>query len=270
MSSWDAEVLADGRLRAECGALDAALGRVQEAALFRSRQWALATLERRFAAALRLVFHRQRRELLNRLAAADRGDWGAAVDGALALTRPAMVAVLTRFASDGLRAGWRQSAAALDAGVAFDPASDDVAAHLAGLDDLATQIDAVTSERVLAIIGPSVSESAIPAEMRGRLRLLYDGFASVAGVADRALTIAGDVLHHAWEEGRRIVAGIVHATSAPVEKEWRILADDRTCRICAGNAGAGWIAADVAFPSGHQRPAAHPRCRCSVALRRGT
>ena len=37
------------------------------------------------------------------------------------------------------------------------------------------------------------------------------------------------------------------------------------CPICAGNEGDGVIPIDQAFSSGHDRPPAHPNCRCAVA-----
>ena len=45
-------------------------------------------------------------------------------------------------------------------------------------------------------------------------------------------------------------------------KEW-IVSDP--CPICAGNEGDGVIPIDESFSSGHDRPPAHPNCRCAVA-----
>lgn len=51
--------------------------------------------------------------------------------------------------------------------------------------------------------------------------------------------------------------------SGAVAKEWETVgADD----ICAVNASEGIIPITQAHASGHQRPAAHPRCRCSERL----
>ncbi|MGD9613828.1 MAG: phage portal protein [Alphaproteobacteria bacterium] len=46
------------------------------------------------------------------------------------------------------------------------------------------------------------------------------------------------------------------------KKEW--LPAFGACIICLNNAAIGAIPLDKQFPSGHQRPGAHPRCRCSL------
>jgi len=45
-------------------------------------------------------------------------------------------------------------------------------------------------------------------------------------------------------------------------KEW-VTSDP--CPICAGNEGDGVIPIDDSFSSGHDRPPAHPNCRCALA-----
>lgn len=45
-------------------------------------------------------------------------------------------------------------------------------------------------------------------------------------------------------------------------KEWESLAG--ACRVCTANVAAGRIGIKDLFPSGHAKPAAHPRDRCSV------
>lgn len=47
-------------------------------------------------------------------------------------------------------------------------------------------------------------------------------------------------------------------------KGWLTAFDQRVCPICGGNEDAGPIPLGEAFPSGHQRPPAHPRCRCGL------
>jgi hypothetical protein len=47
-------------------------------------------------------------------------------------------------------------------------------------------------------------------------------------------------------------------------KCWITAQDHRVCIACQQNQWAGWIPIDVLFPSGHDRPPAHPRCRCAA------
>jgi hypothetical protein len=48
------------------------------------------------------------------------------------------------------------------------------------------------------------------------------------------------------------------------EKSWLAGGPD-PCEICQGNDEMGAIALEAAFPSGHDRPTAHPNCACSVS-----
>lgn len=45
-------------------------------------------------------------------------------------------------------------------------------------------------------------------------------------------------------------------------KRWETMRDERVEQICLGNESAGTIPINQAFPSGHDRPLAHPLCRC--------
>ncbi len=48
-------------------------------------------------------------------------------------------------------------------------------------------------------------------------------------------------------------------------KYWQITSE--ACDLCQGNADAGVIALDDAFPSGDDSPPGHPRCRCNLSFR---
>ena len=49
-----------------------------------------------------------------------------------------------------------------------------------------------------------------------------------------------------------------------IAKYWKTRNDDRVDQVCINNQAAGWILFDQLFPSGHSRPLAHPKCRCST------
>ena len=53
-----------------------------------------------------------------------------------------------------------------------------------------------------------------------------------------------------------------------MEKEWSTVGDDNVCEICQRNEDTGWIPINQPFPSGHQRPLAHSKCRCDMLTRR--
>jgi hypothetical protein len=45
-------------------------------------------------------------------------------------------------------------------------------------------------------------------------------------------------------------------------KHWRTVRDDNVCEQCMANERAGWIEAMEPYPSGHDEPPAHDKCRC--------
>ena len=49
------------------------------------------------------------------------------------------------------------------------------------------------------------------------------------------------------------------------QKVWITGEDERVCDVCGANEAAGIIAVSESFPSGHNAPPAHPRCRCTVS-----
>lgn len=54
-----------------------------------------------------------------------------------------------------------------------------------------------------------------------------------------------------------------HASGVVWGKRW--LVGFGACPVCLANAAAGPIALAATFPSGDQRPTAHPHCRCALA-----
>lgn len=78
--------------------------------------------------------------------------------------------------------------------------------------------------------------------------------------ADRAATIARTEL--AFANSRGAMEG--YRASGVVEKKVWLLGEE-ACDECQGNADAGEIPLDDAFPSGDDAPPAHPRCVCDCA-----
>jgi hypothetical protein len=83
----------------------------------------------------------------------------------------------------------------------------------------------------------------------------------------RIPTIAQYELFQAYESGGYSASGYYSATGIPIEKLWVTMRDKRVEPICRENEMAGWLPSDQAYPSGHQMPLAHVRCRCVQGFR---
>ena len=82
------------------------------------------------------------------------------------------------------------------------------------------------------------------------------------------LLVAVTEVGNAYEAGTAGTIRQLEQTGLAMEKSWLTVGDDRVDDECAGNEAAGWIPATAAFPSGHDRPLAHPACRCTLLFRR--
>lgn len=64
--------------------------------------------------------------------------------------------------------------------------------------------------------------------------------------------------------GEGSLAGFRRARDLGIKLKKQWLDDPLACPTCRGNAEAGPIDVDDAFPSGDQTVPAHPRCSCDV------
>lgn len=78
----------------------------------------------------------------------------------------------------------------------------------------------------------------------------------------RARIIARTEAINAANAGTEIGQRQAQAMGVRIEKTW-IAAPD-ACGICLENAAFGAIELDEVFPSGHEKPTAHPNCRCTL------
>ncbi len=74
----------------------------------------------------------------------------------------------------------------------------------------------------------------------------------------RAAKIASTEAVNAYQAGMYNYA----VSSGAVGKEWQAIKG--ACRICMGNVAVGIIPLKESFPSGHQKPSAHPYDRCGL------
>lgn len=58
------------------------------------------------------------------------------------------------------------------------------------------------------------------------------------------------------------IRGVLAARQGMSHKRWETMRDPKVEQVCLDNEAAGTIPINQAFPSGHDRPLAHPLCRC--------
>lgn len=159
----------------------------------------------------------------------------------------------------GLEAGGVALAAQLDLAISFDLQHPRAAAWMAerGL-ERAKLIQGTTREELRGLLVRAVGEGwgvdRTSREIRGR----WKEFSS-----SRAELIAQAELGEAYEAGQRVAAQEAEARGVKLVKSWLTSGDGKVTAGCRGNAGAGWIGVEEAFPSGHQHPLRFPRCRCT-------
>lgn len=78
---------------------------------------------------------------------------------------------------------------------------------------------------------------------------------------ERAELIANTEISNANSEGSMQGYRQAEETGLTVLKGW--LCEPDACDVCLENEAAGFIPLDETFPSGHERPVAHPNCRCT-------
>lgn len=79
---------------------------------------------------------------------------------------------------------------------------------------------------------------------------------------NRAKLIAQNEAAQAYEAGNRGFIDGLSDLGVVMVKKWMNSEDDKVSAGCKTNTAAGWIPLNQAFPSGHQHPTRHPKCRC--------
>lgn len=126
-------------------------------------------------------------------------------------------------------------------------------------------IHAFTRKRVRSIVSSGLSQGI-------GLAAIYAEVASQRQAGVFSLARAGGIgryeSENAFIDGRRsAVRTFAGREGKRVEKRSVTVGDDRVEEICEGNERAGWIPEDEAFPSGHDAPLYHNRCRCDLDVR---
>lgn len=88
-----------------------------------------------------------------------------------------------------------------------------------------------------------------------------------AHIDSRAHLIAVTEAGNAALEGQLIVAQDLQDAGVTMEKSWSTVGDDKVTAECKANEDQGFIALNLPFQSGHQRPLRFPGCRCDLITR---
>lgn len=264
-----------------------------EVAAKRRKAKALGPLERRLVAALRRAFKAQERELLKRFAKAKKRftaaeayewnrigmmqeaaepDWDELLDEALLATIQGFLGPLEQFIALAISAGATEVLAQLSITDAFDlpnPRAAGYAENYAA--ELVSKINDTTKQQLRKIIADGIEQGKSYNQIAKELRTRYQQFhtpSPLKHIQDRATLIATTELGNAYEAGNEATVKQLQDGGLTMEVSWLTVNDDRVSDECRSNQAAGWIPFGDAFPSGHQRPLAHPGCRCTALYRR--
>ena len=262
----------------------ASLDRFLEAATRVAKARALRPVERGLTRAMQRAFTAQRKAFMRRFGHLQRyfeaeiaeaiteRDWQAAFDEAMGETEGAFTGAITAAARKAMRAGARKAITDIGMNLSFTLRNPRAVAYLQAIGAArVTAINETTRQYLRTVISNGVAEGWSYDRMAGAIIERYREFAvgrPQQHIASRAHMIAVCESGEAYEHANYIVGQDLRDAGIEMEKSWSSMGDDRVSEMCLGNEGAGWIAFDMAFPSGHMRPLAHPACRCDLMVRR--
>lgn len=172
-----------------------------------------------------------------------------------------MADLLDDLAPQILERGWADANADVGMGLSFDvghPRAGDYLRQLGAR--RVTQIDRETRRQLAKLLADGVDEGWSYDRTARAIRERFDSFSR-----HRARLVAVTESADAYEHGQWMHRSDLRDRGIDTEVAW--LAEAGACVICAPNPDAGYIGHNEAFPSGHHRPPAHPRCRCALATR---
>lgn len=194
-------------------------------------------------------------------------DWEPMLDAAFRITRKLFVRAIERAAQLALRMGFDS------AGIApgFDLENPRAVAYLREHGaELVAGIEDTTRDQIRTILTQAVDEGWSHDKAARAIGQRFAEFRvgrPQEHVRSRAHLVAMTEMGNAYEAGNLMAAEQAHAEGTTMEKSWLTAGDARVIDECLTNQNAGWIPIDQAFPSGHQRPLAHPSCRCALLTR---
>lgn len=130
------------------------------------------------------------------------------------------------------------------------------------LEKMVTQINKTTRKNIREAIIKGVEEGQSVAQIAERISEVFQG-----KIIDHSHLIAQYETAEAYNWGRYLTyQEYEKASGEKLGKFWITMGDNRVCEICLQNEGAGTILLTAIFPSGHEIPLAHPRCRCDFEV----
>lgn len=282
-----ADLVEAGRLARD---LIGALDRFLEADLRRRKRRAVGRLERRLEADLAKAWRRQGNVFLAKLArlatrftavesrrallleAIREDEWLPLFDAAALETLELFVGPISLQAQQALLAGVSTTIADLALGSSFELGNPVAVAELrATAAARVAGINATTRDGIRRIIADGVEAGKSYSAIAREIRAEYASFATgspLAHITSRAELVAVTEIGDAYETGSRTVVDRLSRAGLEMEKHWLDVGDRRVDPDCAANSDQGWIPVDQAFQTGHDRPTAHPGCRCTTEYRR--
>lgn len=231
----------------------------------------IAPLVDKLEARLKVLFKRQKNRLLDRFDALHHyfqedsvsKDFDALLDDTLAEDERSNIDI-TNYASKALLLGGESLIEDLSLGIAFDLKNKRAVDYLKNYGaKLIKGVNEETRNQLHTILHNAIENGHSYSKVSAAIRAKYDDFST-----SRAKRIAVTELGNAYQEGNLQAVKLAQESGLAFEKFWLTMGDNRVSDECLANTGAGWIAADDNFPSGDQRPLAHPNCRCVLQLRR--
>lgn len=182
---------------------------------------------------------------------------------------PAIVTELDSLISLAYAAGIKGSTADLEAEITFAPVfnleSPGAVQYLKtnSFTSLAAKLDETTASEIERILIAGLEEGLSYSQIA---KLITEKFSDFG--AARARMIAITEIGNAYSDATLQNAFALEEAGIRMQKSWMTVGDDKVDPDCSANEAAGWVGVDDAFPSGDDRPLAHPGCRCALLVRR--
>jgi Phage Mu protein F like protein len=129
--------------------------------------------------------------------------------------------------------------------------------------NLAKTLDETTAAEIEKILAAGLEDGLSYSQIA---KLISQKFADFG--AARARLIAITEIGNAYSDATLQTALQLEQAGVSMEKAWMTVGDERVDPDCLANEAAEWISAAASFPSGDERPLAHPGCRCALLVRR--
>lgn len=239
------------------------------------RDLSLVPLERRLTRRVAGVFRLQQAALLRRLApyepvfptplteSLSAADWEPLLSGVFAATQLVFRRALAGVLGLAARLGATTTIEDLGVHLSFTLANPRAVAWLREhAADRVTLIDDATRDQLREVLVQAGIEGWAYARTTKEIRTTFADFGR-----ERAKLIAVTEVGEAYQHGNLLAAREVADAGTAMVKAWQTADDERVEPECRANQAAGWIGLADPFPSGHQRPLAHPRCRCALLTR---